>query len=422
MSTAETRTALRIDLRDPRLPGGRLNILARTDDPDERDARAESLKLLLETERGRAVIARLRARKVSIEAVHRAVRSFDLSSVEAPPDEPAGKAPMPVMLGETVDAWLKHLKGQHRSPETVATYLVIVRGLEAHFGVEREPGGNITKDVPVGSITRSQGEAWLSGPKETTGGKPWMPRTQTVAHSIAAQLWDRAINEDEERSEKHGTPRTIQRNFWRRHGSRKGVRAARIKRTRVEFLRRNEAAKVLWANRGTEYAAWVAVGIYAGLRAGEAANLRLGIDVDLSRMEIHIQNRGGEFAWSTKTDNSQRTIPMHPRLARWIRAHIRLEFAGDLYLFRLRGKDEPLNRSAWRWWTKEAFERGGIRYGRKKDALTAHSLRHTFASWLTMADVHPLKIARLMGDTVEMVLKTYSHLVDEELDRVIRKL
>ena len=33
-------------------------------------------------------------------------------------------------------------------------------------------------------------------------------------------------------------------------------------------------------------------------------------------------------------------------------------------------------------------------------ALTAHSLRHTFASWLTIADTHPLKIAKLMGDTL----------------------
>lgn len=413
--------SLRIDIRDARLPKGRLNILARTDDPAERDARAESVQKLLQTERGRAIVERIRARKVTVEQVHRAVQSLDLSSVEGAPGE-ASAAARPVMLGETIDAWVKHLEGQHRSEETVATYMVIVGGMERHFGVERTTGGRIKKDVAVGSIGRSEGEAWLTGPKDTTGGKPWMPRTQTVAHSIAAQLWDRAINADEERAEKHGSARTVERNFWRKQGSRKGVKAARIKRTRVEFLRRHEAARLLRAVKGTRYSAWVAVGIYAGLRAGEAANLRMGLDVDLEQRVIHIRNRGGEYAWSTKTDNSQRTIPMHPRLARWIRRHIHHEFAGDLYLFRLRGKDEPLTRSSWRWWTKDAFEQGGIKYGRKKDALTAHSLRHTFASWLTMADVHPLKIAKLMGDTVEMVLKTYSHLIDEELEQVIRKL
>lgn len=413
--------SLRIDLRDPRLVGGRLNMLARTDDVAERDARVQSILQLLQTERGRAIVERMRARKVSIDDVHRAVRSLDLSIAEPKPGEQVRQA-RPVMLGQTIDAWVRHLEGQHRSPETVATYLVIVRGLEQHFGVERSAGGKITKDVAVGSIGRSEGEAWLTGPKKTTKDKPWMPRTQTVAHSIVAQLWDRAINEDEERAEKDGTPRTIERNFWRRQGSRKGVKAARIRRTRVEFLRREEAAKLLRAVKGTEYAAWVAVGIYAGLRAGEAANLRVGLDVDLEQGVLHVRNRGGEHAWSTKTDNSQRVVPMHPRLARWIREHERLEYAGDLYLFRVRGEDRPLTRSTWRWWTKAAFEMGGIRYGRKKDALTYHSLRHTFASWLTMADVHPLKIAKLMGDTVEMVLKTYSHLLDQNLSDAIRKL
>lgn len=416
--------SLRIDLRDPRLSKGRLNVLARTSDAAERDARAASLAKLLETERGRAIIERMRARKVTIEDVHRAVLSLDLAAVEPKPGEESAESapPEPVMLGATVDKWLDRLEGQHRSPETVATYTVIVRGMEAHFGVRRTPAGKIIADVPVGSIARSDGEEWLTGRKESTGGKPWMPRTQTVAHSIVAQIWDRAINEDEERSEKLGTPRTIERNFWRKQGSRKGVKAARIRKTRVEFLRREEAARLLRAVKGEPYAAWVALGIYAGLRAGEAANLRVGIDVDPDACVIRVQNRGGEYAWSTKTDNSQRQVPMHPRLARWIRRHIEYGYAGEVYLFRLRGKDEPLSRSAWRWWTKEAYERGGIQYGRKKDALTAHSLRHTFASWLTMADVHPLKIAKLMGDTVEMVMRTYSHLVKENLEEAIRRL
>lgn len=413
--------ALRIHIRDERLSGGRMDISAQTTDPAERDARMASVVQLLGTDKGRAIVDRLRARKATIEQVHAAVQSLDLASLEPAPEEAAPTA-RPVMLGQVIDDWFRVLEGADRAPDTIETYRSIVRSLEASFGVVREPGGKIVQDVAVGSIPRSAGERWLTEPKETTGGKPWAPSTQTVAHSIPAQLWDRAIAEDEERAEKYGTERTVTRNFWRKQGSRKGVKAARIRKTRVEFLQRDEAARLLRVLKGTAYAAWVATGLYAGLRPGEIANLRRAVDVDLDARLLRVQPRKGEHAWRTKTDNSVRNVPMHPRLTRWIERHIRAGFAGDLYLFRQPGTDRPIGRSTWRTWTKNAFELGGIRYGRKKDALTAHSLRHTFASWLTIADVHPLKIARLMGDEVEMVMRTYAHLVPEDLHDAIRRL
>lgn len=415
--------ALRIHLRDERLRGGRMDISAQTASETERDARLASILKLLESERGRAIVDRLRARKLDVEQVHRAVQTLDLASLDPTPEEERAPEPevRPILLGETVDAWLRYLAGKDLSEATLENYTNYARSLEAHCGVKRVTGGAIVEDVPVGTITREQGETWLTEKKATTG-KVWSPRTQTVAHSIAAQLWDRAVTADEERVEKHGAAPSVTRNFWRKQGSRKGVKPARIRKTRVEFLRRTEAARLLRACKGKQYAAWVAVGIYAGLRAGEAANLRRGLDVDLEKGVIRVQPRKGEHAWRTKTDNSVRNVPIHPALARWIRAHERV-YSGQVYLFKApTGADAPLSRSGWRWFTKSAFELGGIRYGRQKDALTAHSLRHTFASWLTMADVHPLKIAKLMGDTVEMVMRTYAHLVAEDLDEAIRRL
>lgn len=407
--------SLRIEIRDKRI--GRLSVTAGTADTAERDRRRASLLQLCETERGRSIIERLRARQVTIEQVHRAVLSLDLASVEA--EARANVAP-PIGMGATIDAWLEVLHGADRSPQTLDYYRSICRGMESFFGVVRDHGA-IIKERGIETITREEGERWLTGRKETTG-KPWSPRTQTVAHSLAAQIWDRAILHDEERAERTGTEPTMGRNFWRRDGSRKGLRPGRIRKTRVEFLRRNEAAKLFRVVKNTPYAAWVAVGIYAGLRGGEAANLRVAIDVDLEARRLRIQGREGQHAWRTKTDNSQRDVPIHPRLARWIRRHMARGFAGDLYLFTQSGKDQPLSRSGWRWWTKSAFEAAGIKYGRKRHALVYHSLRHTFASWLTMKDVHPLKISRLMGDTVEMVIRTYSHLVESDLDEAVNRL
>jgi integrase len=274
----------------------------------------------------------------------------------------------------------------------------------------------------VRSITRAQAEAWLSGKKETTG-KVWAAGTQRTAHAVPSQIWDRAIAKEEEIARRHEIEPRLVKNLWRRDGSRKGVRGPRVRKTRVEFLRKDEAARLLRSVKGTRYAAWVAVGLYAGLRGGEAANLRLGIDVDLSARVLRIQGRGGEYSWRVKNpERGQRTIPMHPRLARWIKAHIKAGYAGEVYLFRQPGRDRPIGRGTWRVWTRDAFTAAGIQYGRRKDALVTHSLRHTFASWLTQADVHPVKIAALMGDTVEMVISTYSHLIDQDLGDAIRRL
>lgn len=409
--------SLSIDIRDPRLDKGRLAIAAGTSSRVERDRRKASLLLLIDSERGRAIIDRLRRREINIEQVHDAVQRLDLASLE-PERDPS--APDPVYLGATIDGWLKVLHGLNRAKQTIETYTAIARSLETFFGVVRV-GGEVVKDVEIGGISRSEGERWLTEEKASTGA-PWAPRTQTTAHSLAAQIWDRAIAQDEERADRDGKPRTITRNFWRREGGRKAVRGSRIKRTRFEFLQRPRAAQLLRANKGTRLAAWVAVGIYAGLRGGEAANLRVVEDLDLSRGTIKVQPREGRYAWRTKTENSRRTVPIHPRLARWLSRHIEQGFAGELYLFRHPKEDAPLSRSMWRVWTRTAFERGGVLYGRKEKALTYHSLRHTFASWLTMADVHPLKIARLMGDTVEQVMKTYAHLVQEDLEEAIRRL
>jgi len=70
-------------------------------------------------------------------------------------------------------------------------------------------------------------------------------------------------------------------------------------------------------------------------------------------------------------------------------------------------------------WTKEAFEAAGIKYGREGDALTFHSLRHTFISWLVQSDVSLKKIEKLAGTSVQMILDVYGHLIDEDLERAV---
>lgn len=413
---------LRIDLRDKRLPGPkhRLNLSADTENPAERDARLEAVRKLLDLgERGLAIIERLRTRDLTVAEVAAAVTRMDLASLERPSKRAKPKG---VQLGATVDRFLLKLEGTDKSPRTIDSYRQICAQMEAAFGVVRDEDGEIVEDVQVGPITSQECEAWLHGPKERAEGDAWSARTQRKAHSVAAQVWDLALIADEEHAEQTGAERTVLRNPFRNVGARKGVRPPRIKQTRAEFLTRSQAAKLLWTLRGYPHAAWCAVGIYAGLRAGEAAHLRIGTDIDFDRNRLRIQGRKGQHEWRTKSDRSTRDVPIHPALRRFLKQHIRKGYAGKTFLFRPAGQDRPLAVRTRVTWTEEAFKAGGVKYGRKKGALTHHSMRHTFASWLTMADVHPLKIAELMGDTVEQVMGTYAHLIDRDLEAAIHRL
>ena len=48
--------------------------------------------------------------------------------------------------------------------------------------------------------------------------------------------------------------------------------------------------------------------------------------------------------------------------------------------------------------------------------VTAHVMRHTFASLLVQAGVSIYKVARWMGDGVEVVEKHYAHLAPQDRD------
>jgi integrase len=410
------KRALVLDVRDARLPGGRLTVTSRTRDATQYALRRAAVYALLEDgERGLEILARLKSRKLRIEQVaeHVHAKQFDKLLAEAK----AAEAPVipQQMLGATIDRFLTRVKAK-LSEGTEVSYSAYCRGMEEAFGVVRDHRDRIVQDVPVVEVGTEAAEAWLHGEKDTVGGA-WSPSTQTVAHAVAHQVWQLAIEADEERAEKDGLPRTLTRNLF--GGGRARIRPPKIRKTRVVFLTRQQAGRLLWAARNRPSAALFACGLYAGMRAGEIVNLRL---VDLRGSEIHVQPREGRYRWRPKSDNSVREIPMNRPLARWIRAH-RKEFAGKDYLIHPANADRPISPKTRERWVVEAFGRAGIEYGRNKgQGATLHTLRHTFASWLAQQDVQLLKIAALMGDTYQTVEETYAHLLPRDLRGAVDRL
>ena len=387
---------LRIDIVDKRLTGGRLTISARTTSKVVRRKREAAVRTLLD--KGLVpVIDALRGGTLRIEEVERMVGDGDFDALRR---TAAKSDPNPVTLGPHLERTMKTIEAT-LEPETVRQYAIIQRALVAHFGDGF--------DMP--SLTREMAERFLHEPKATTGGAPWSAARQELAVALCGRFWKEAIEREAEASELSGLSPRLTKNPWRKAS----IPQKRV--ARVEYLQPEDWRAVEERAWGFPWALFLGLGAYAGVRMMEAANLRPGIDVDLDAREIHVQPRQGEHAWRPKTDRSVRTIPMGDALYRLLEHHAEAGYMGNRYLIRLPGEDRPVSDSTLTNWTRDAFRAAGLKYGRKKEAVTYHSLRHSFASWMIQGDgvdprtaVSPLVVAQLLGDTLMMVERVYGHL------------
>lgn len=414
MSRTRTRRtrAIPVDIRDVRLPGGRLCISSRTTDGNVAAERKAALYRLLDLgAEGLEILERLRARRLRIETVTEAVQTRTIARLlsnpepePAPKGEPAGTGYVPIRVGAVAERFLARAEA-NLAPGTALLYRQLLAAFRRAFPDERE----------IASISAAEAEAWL----HATG---WGAGRRGTAHNVLHQVWDLALAEDEERAEQTGAARTIPINFWGR--GRRGIPVPKERRRRVLFCSRAQAGRLLWQVRGLPEGVFLALALYAGLRRGEALHLRVGHDVDPARpLLLRIQPHGGRGSWRPKTDNSVRDVPVSRRLARWIRAHHRAGYAGEVYLIHPAKRDHVVSDEAARRWVRDAFGAAGVRYGRDvANGMTYHTLRHTFASWLASQDTQLKKIALLLGDTTEMVDKTYAHLLPSDLAETVERI
>ena len=321
------------------------------------------------------------------------------------------------LLGRAVEEFIARAEATRR-PNTIRNAVTLCDALLEHFGADRA----------MHTVTTPEAEAFLHAPKESTGGEPWAAATQAGHRGIAGSLWRYVMEREAEDAELSGGVPTVTRNPWTKARTRKPPRV------RPPVLTPEEIRDVLsnpdtW---GTPRAAYIGCGAYAGLRQSETANLRTTEDIEIwpegewtatEAGVIRIQNRKGEGEWYTKTDRSERDVPMIPELARLILDHMRRGYAGRRYLFRAPGRDSPIHQTTSDAWTRRAFEAAGIQYGRDSgDGLTYHHLRHSFATLLLSEGVSIAAVADLLGNTQKIVLSTYSHALPNDRERALRIL
>lgn len=374
---------------------GRFKLSLRTKDRKEAARRARALDLLLE--RGEVdVLQRLRAGLVHIAEVVNAVRDEAV-------DELRGATEVDLSLGAMVKRVLA-TKAATRTKGTQAKYRQVTKAMLAVWG----------PNTSLLDLSTDQLRGWLYEPKGKRK-KPWAPNTQGGAVMVAGYLWRLAIELEAEAAERVGIRPRITRDPWAK------IEISDRAQPRQAFLEPPEWQAVLSHARGLPSAALLSLCCLGGLRIDEALNLRTGIDVDLDVGLIRVQARDGEYAWRAKHDNSQRDVPIVASLRAVLAEHIEAGYAGARFFLHAPRWDRPLGYTMARGWVKEAIERAGLKYG-KDGELTAHSLRHTFASWLVREGWSSSLVAKLMGNTAAEVDRTYSHLQPTDLTKVVATL
>jgi integrase len=376
------------------LPDGRIRISLRTKDRKEATRRARALDLLLE--RGEVgVLQRIRAGDLHVVEAANAVRDEAVDALR-------GSAELDLSLGASLER-VKTEKAATRSKGTRAMYLSFGGALVKALG----------KDRQLYDISSDELRAWLYGPKGKAR-KPWAANSQRNAAMVAGRIWRLAIELEAEAAHRVGVKPRITRDPWA------SIEINDRAQPRVAFLEPHEWKDVLNATEGRPEAAFLATLCLAGLRIGEARLLRTGIDVDLDAGLLRIQSREGEHGWTTKGDRSQRDVPIPNALKELLATHLASGFAGERYFFHSARWDKPVSYSiASLYWVKASIERAGLKYGRNTGDLTAHSLRHSFASWLVREGWSYALVAKLMGNSAAEVEKTYSHLAPDDLRKVV---
>lgn len=166
---------------------------------------------------------------------------------------------------------------------------------------------------------------------------------------------------------------------------------------RPRWLRRKEAAALLWAARHTRARRHLQLFLVLGLTMGQRKEAILGLkwsQVDLQAGLIDFRSVG------MMTTNKRRShVPVPEKLLGHLRRAKRR--SNSEYVVDWSG-DRMLD-------IKRSFGDAVMRAGISPKEVTPHTLRHTAATWLMQKGVAPFSVAGFLGMSLPTLLKVYGH-------------
>lgn len=166
-------------------------------------------------------------------------------------------------------------------------------------------------------------------------------------------------------------------------------------------LSKDEVRKLIEATNNIKHRSIVSLLYSAGLRRSELLNLKLG-DIDSSRMLIHVKDAKG---------NKDRYTLLSKTALDDLRTYYK-EWKPDVYLFESPSRGKYSQSSIGKLITNAA-DRAGIR---KK--VSAHTLRHSFATHLLESGTDLRYIQLLLGHNSTKTTEIYTHVAKSSFDSI----
>jgi integrase len=204
----------------------------------------------------------------------------------------------------------------------------------------------------------------------------------------------------------------------------------RQERRERRVLTRAETARLLTAAKGTRwYALWVLLAT-TGVRPGEALALKWS---DWEDHQLRVQrslnrSRSGWRLEETKTDRSRRTVYLSRTTGEVLATHRAKqaeemlasgeEYDRELNLVFANSRGQPLDyRTTVRRHFKPLLAAAGL------PMIRPYDLRHTHATHLLMANVHPKVVSERLGHaSTVMTMDVYSHVLPDMQEQAAAKL
>jgi integrase len=304
--------------------------------------------------------------------------------------------PNKISLGELLRQWVKEYASMNTTDRTQESYTSIV---ERHL----IPGlGRVSLiELQAQHIQSYYAKKLADGRADGKGGLS--ARSVVYHHRILSSALDYAV--------KMGL---VVRNVA------KVVEPPRVARVTMQTLSPEEVSRFLDIARDTDYYVYFATLLYTGLRRGELLALRWrNLDLGsgkLSVVETAYRLGSGEYRIKEpKTAQSRRTVILPPSLVELLRGYrfdqelLRIQLGiglnADDFVF-IRPDGSPVNPNAITLAFRRIIKRAGL-----KD-IRIHDLRHTHASLMLKAGIHPKVVSERLGHAnIGITLDLYSHVL-----------
>jgi len=198
------------------------------------------------------------------------------------------------------------------------------------------------------------------------------------------------------------------------------VEPPRVARVTMKTLSTEEVQRFLDAARETDYYVYFSTLLYTGLRRGELLALRWR-NLDLNRGSLTVVatayklGNGDYIIKEPKTAQSRRSVTLPPSLVELLkvyradqellRVQLGVSLEADDFVF-IRPDGSPINPSAVTLAFRRIIKRAGLR------DIRIHDLRHTHATLMLKAGIHPKVVSERLGHAnISITLDIYSHVL-----------